>query len=375
MAGLLVFLAACAPDTPVGRPPLEAPTLSAAAIRTHQARLNQPALQGRRTATVGLGQAADYVAGQLRAYGLQPVHPGEYRHLTYGPINHPRGVVLIAQGPDSTLWSQDEWMLPDPRSAATRMTVRSIRRVSPAREILPAEAGQIAIVDSSLTDEDATRLAALGYRAALIVRQPATARTAVRSPLGLIQIHPDRLEEVLTRIGQVSAGEARLQVFVDADFERAAGYVHVLGMVPGSTPMGREQLTIVAADLDSGGNLAGVPLSDPAATGLEAAALLEVARVVAADRALGRGSDRTILFAWFSGGAQGSLGLQTFMEHPLWPRSHIQSLMVIGSRAPAAVLDIRTRRVQVTGAGPDVGLELAQFLYEIVSSEYWLPAP
>ena len=134
----------------------------------------------------------------------------------------------------------------------------------------------------------------------------------------------------------------------------------------------------MAANLDSGGYPADVRVRDPLRSGIEAAALLEVARVTAADRDIGFGPDRTVLFAWFAGGAQGNAGLKDFLEQPLWPRSAVEEVLIAGEAGTLAGIPL-SDQIQpillpdgqlVAGQAAQLGVELAERIYARIASEY-----
>ncbi|MBO6575346.1 MAG: M28 family peptidase [Rhodothermales bacterium] len=325
--------------------------LSASLIRAHVSRLNAEDMAGRRTATLGYAAAADYVAGRLRASGVQPVHPGEYRHLTYDAVNHASGVLLRSLGPDSTVWDTDRDLLPDPRTASVSMRAASVRRIPGSGRISAALPSQIAIVDSVLSTGRAIDLAAAGFEAVLIQRHPTSGRASMQLPLAAIQVAPDRLSRILDRIGRVPEGLERLEIRVEADHDSGAGFIHVVGMLAGWHPASRDRAVLVAAQLDSGGFLAGVAMPDPGRSGLEAAALLEVARVMAAERQRGAGNARTVVFAWFAGGAQGDAGLRSFLRHPPWPLDAVDAVILAGAFDEVAGLEGVRRLV-----APDIAM-------------------
>ncbi|NNE72021.1 MAG: hypothetical protein HKN29_16875, partial [Rhodothermales bacterium] len=149
---------------PIAEPsPQEAQSIEPARIEAHYGRLNSAETGGRRTATIGYAAAATYVAERLAGFGIQPIHPGEYRHLSYGPINHVRGMTLRVLDADSTTWGNDAFMLPDPRTSSGRLVLRSFRKLASGQPIPPGLPGTVAVTDFVPSDSLAVAVAAAGY--------------------------------------------------------------------------------------------------------------------------------------------------------------------------------------------------------------------
>ncbi len=101
--GLMIGLAACASPNAVQQSENTSSTSKwdAEVVRNHIRLLNSSDMEGRSTASRGFLRAADYVQGQLREMGLQPILSGEYR-LQYAAVQHyiSRSTVQLI-GPDS----------------------------------------------------------------------------------------------------------------------------------------------------------------------------------------------------------------------------------------------------------------------------------
>ncbi len=305
---------------------------------------------GRRTATTGLATAATYVGQRLAGYGLQPIHPGEYRHLTYGPINHVRGIVIRSMLRDSTSWGADPLMVPDPRSMGIRTRLASFRRLSAERPVVPAERdGQAAVLDWIPSDSLARAIGQAGYRVIFALGIPGAGRSSTRLPVAIVHVAPVRWERISGASAASREGPLPVRVTIEADFEPTAGYLHVMGILPGSRPVMRDRLVVLAAPLDSGANPAGQPILDPGGSGIAAAALLEAARVLASEADGGSGLPHSVLFVWLSGSAQDNAGLRAFLKAPPWAKDAIDAVVYAG---PDSVADLPgVRRL-----GPDTSL-------------------
>jgi hypothetical protein len=350
--------------------------ISRTEIRSHHARLNAPRFLGRRTATVGYSEAARYVAERLGGLGIQPMHPGEYRHLTHQPINHISGLSIRTLSPDSSIWIADRSMIPDPRSGSLRAQITSVVRLEPRSPPPAARRGQAAIVDSVLSDSFALSLAEAGFGLAFVVRAPSAGRASRQLPLAIIDVTAERLSEML---GERSAGSGpvvsrpRMDVVLDASGDPVAGYVNVIGILPGSDPVLRDQLVLLAVNLDSGSYPARVPVLDSERSGIAAAALLEVARVLGEERRMGRGPARSVMFVWLAGSTQDDRGIQALVKTPPWPEDAVYRIYTAGTEVSEGSLLPRSFRVggDALPGGEEVGsvgMNLAGRFYALVQS-------
>lgn len=310
-----------------------------ARLRSNLTQLSGAQFLGRRTSTVGLSSAAEFVAGRLASFQLQPVHPGQYRHVAYAPINHVSGVLVRALRPDSAVWVTDRSMLPDPRSASVRRVVTGYRYLADATRLPRAEPGYMAVVDSGLTTAGLEAVAMAGYNPIFSIQTPGPGRSSQRLSAGIVSATPIRTAEILgvalsaltsARTRGEFEGPVRLRVTIEGDFDSGAPMVNTLAYLPGADPMRRSELVVVLVELDSGGFPAGVPIVDGNRTPLEAAALLEAARKLSAERDYGIRLRRTVLFGWLSGGAQDHAGYKALMAFPPWSSEGISALILAG---------------------------------------------
>jgi hypothetical protein len=348
--------------------------LSRAEIRSHHGRLNAPRFLGRRTATVGASEAAGYIADRLGGLGIQPIHPGEYRHLTYQSINHISGLSIQAINADSTIWVADRSMIPDARSGSLRGQITSVVRLDPRSAPPVALRGQAAIVDSALAEPFAVALAEAGFGLAFVVRSPPAGRASRPLPLAVIDLTAERLSEMLGR-GAAGSGRGvtrtRLDVILDASDDPVAGLVSVIGILPGSDPVLRDELVLLVVNLDTGSYPARVPVLDSERSGVAAAALLEVARVLGEERHLGQGPARSVMFAWLSGSTQNDKGVQALVRRPPWPRDAIYRIYTAGTEVSEGGLGPRSLKVgsDALHEGEDagaIGMRLAERLYDSI---------
>jgi hypothetical protein len=355
LLGCLLFVAGpgCTPRV-VLEPEQVSEELDPSRIAVHHQRLNAPELAGRGTATVGYATAAAYVAERLAGFGIQPVHPKEYRQVSFGPINHVSGTVVTRLGADSTRWGPDASMLADPRSASTRVEVTAFTRLS--GDLVPP-AGNVAktaaVIDAVPSDAQALSIAQQGYAVLVVVGTPALGRATTRLPIGVLQVTPQRWERMSggTTAG-LSEGPLSLRIRIETSFDPVAPYINVIGILPGSNPVGRDRAVVLGASLDAASNPSGTAMVDPAGSGIGAAALLEVARLLSARADQGNGLSHSIVFVWFAGGAQRNAGLRDFLRSPPWSLQGIEEVVYVGRTEPART-SAALSALKITRLGPD----------------------
>lgn len=91
---------------------------------------------------------------------------------------------------------------------------------------------------------------------------------------------------------------------------------NVIGLLPGSDPALRDEAIVLGAHMDHLGNPGGRihPGADDNGSGV--AAVLEIARAVAASPARPK---RSLLFAFWTGEEEGHFGSEHYVRHPVWP--------------------------------------------------------
>ncbi|NNE69916.1 MAG: hypothetical protein HKN29_06080 [Rhodothermales bacterium] len=159
---------------------------------------------------------------------------------------------------------------------------------------------------------------------------PRPGRSDRALPLGMVQMATERWLRISGPNTSALEGALNVRISIEAAFDPAAGYVHVMGIIPGSHPVERNRLVVLGANLDSGADPSGPTLLDPEASGIAAAGLLEAARVLALEEDQGRGQPHSILVAWWAGGAQGNAGLRGFLENPPWSERAIDQVYYAG---------------------------------------------
>jgi hypothetical protein len=91
---------------------------------------------------------------------------------------------------------------------------------------------------------------------------------------------------------------------------------NVLGMIPGSDPVLRDQAVVIGAHLDHLGRAGGTVYAGADDNASGTAALLEIAKALAS---IPRPARRTVIFAFWTGEEEGHLGSAHYVRSPVWP--------------------------------------------------------
>lgn len=225
-------------------------------------------------------------------------------------------------------------MLPDPRTGGGNWLLESFRRLDPGVAdgvaIPRVEPGTVAILEFRPADSMAVAIADAGYQVIVVLGVPRSGRSSTRLPVGMVQMAEERWARLAGGNPTRLAGSLQARLTIEAEFDPAAAYVHVMGILPGSHPVERNRLVVLGASLDSGADPVSPTLLDPDGTGIAASALLEAARVLGREDDQGRGQPHSILFAWWAGGAQSNAGLKGFVAQPPWSSGALGPLFYAG---------------------------------------------
>lgn len=157
----------------------------------------------------------------------------------------------------------------------------------------------------------------------------------------------ERVRDVARRLAEAPSDSARRAVAVDLlaaagltplageQFEYNPAAPVVAGFVPGRTPVERDTLVVVAADL----------------SGPEAAVVVEAARALVETATRNEGPERSVLVALWAPGRTTEQGLADVLAFPLWPSAAVRAALVVG--ADAAPAGARGLAVQSARATPD----------------------
>ncbi len=278
LVGLLMLPWACAPSptATLGTPDLARRERWQRSARMDIEYLDGPEAEGRQTATRGFTRVAAYASGQMRQAQLQPVLVDEYR-LQYAAL---------------------------------------LRRS--------------AEVSVQLIGKDTTN--ALHGDDFLITGVPQELHMA-GAMLSLPEV--DWLqwsEDVHTREGNTS----RWSVDITVDEWVSTAPMHVVSMLPGSDPVGRDSVVLVLAPLDGDGLKGSESWTDGSDLSLPAAALLYTMRQMAEYQHTWALYTHSTLFGLLSGTRDDCQGPTQFMRHLPWERSRVSKVIVVSMQVDRA---------------------------------------
>ena len=354
--------------------------IRAPALASHIAFLASPPLAGRGLGDRGLEAAAEYVAATLALAGVPPLAAGStkssnpaapyFQLVPLREVRGKRGVVTVttpgAAGKPvergrfaSSLDAVFPELPPGTIQGPLVYAGYGIRETSPTRDDYAGldVRGKIVVIRAGLPPgpewgspdlqaryaaEGARQryaaksalAASLGARALLAIETPAfskvlaAARAAApffalgegEAPpvIPVIRVAAQPGEAFLARAGRRAPGEMTglAATIRTSGRERRFTSRNVIGAIPGSDPKLRDQAIVMGAHLDHLGEAEGkyYPGADDNASGV--AALLEIARALAAAPVKPR---RTLVFAFWTGEEEGHLGSEYYVRHPAWP--------------------------------------------------------
>ena len=314
----------------------------AASIRTHMDYLASDALGGRGSGTPQEHQAAEYVASELRRYGVAPAGENggylqhvalEYRSLAAPPV------LSFEIGGHAVRWTHGieiavSWL----GDASISGPLQKLDSQAPEAAVKAGAVVLLTATDDATAWQQAYKVSQQGAALVLVRECPSLSGAwsdARRRLPGL----PPRIKALPKRTG---LQEMSMAVVRSAAFATLAGLAdgtplrleaklnlavtgetwNTVGMIKGSDPLLRDQAVIFSAHLDHLGTKTtshGKVIyhgADDDASGVSA--VLELARAIAADR-----PRRTVLFAFFGSEERGGLGSTYFCQFPPLPLSQI----------------------------------------------------
>jgi len=304
-------------------------------LRAHMEFLASDALRGRASGSGDERIAAEYIAAQLRQYGVEPVEGDSLlqRVEMVQPVVKAPPVLVLATTPPQR-WQHGQDIVVFRTSGEpfrARMVASDSEEVNGAAVLLAGPPGSPRAIFKSVLE--------YGARGAAAVLVPEN--EAVRKYLEPQRGKPVEIRKRLKDTGEaratthvifVSAGvAAQLQAapagtFVSLDVERGEPQVtatwNAVGVLHGSDPKLRGEAILLSAHLDGQGTGSGAGdqifnSADDDASGV--ATVLELARLLAA----GPKPRRTVIFALYGSEEEGGYGSQSFREHPPVAREKI----------------------------------------------------
>lgn len=347
LAGWLV-LALVAVARPESAPPTRPlPPDIAASIRAHMNYLAGDALAGRGSGTPQEHQAAEYVASELRRYGVAPAGDDggylqhvalEYRSLASPPV------LSFESGGQTLSWKNGNeiavsWL-------GNLLVSAPLQKLDPTDPKAVVKEGA-AVLLTSTNDATAWQQAyGISQRGAALVLIPETQSLA--GAWTDAQHHTPKLTPRIKRLLAVAGSIEVSMVVVRAAAVKTLSSLgegttirlearlnpaqpgetwNAVGIIRGSDPEGRDEAVIFSAHIDHLGmkkTSHGTVIyhgADDDASGVSA--VLELARAMAS----GPPPRRTVLFAFFGSEERGELGSTYFSAYPPIPLSHIAAAL------------------------------------------------
>lgn len=256
---------------------LAAASWSAQQVRAHLMYLDGVDLEGRESATRGFSRTAAYIAARLKGFGIQPVLAGEYR-----------------------------WQYATRNSAVISS---SVQLLSPdSLQLIRGE-------DYLLTGvEKSVQMAGQG-----------------RLPQNVPGLQWNTEIDSLSR-----SGMWKWDVSIDVESGINLSSMHIAGFLPGAKPQERDSLVILVAPIDGMGMQGNLSWSDGSDSALPAATLLEVTRRLSSLQRTWSLFGSSMMIVFVSGTRSECSGVDAFLTHLPWDRSHVQAVHLLDIREPQA---------------------------------------
>jgi hypothetical protein len=394
-----LLLVGCAAQTtppaasaPTGRarPAQAAETITAEDVHARIGFLASDALQGRGTPSPGLEVAAEYLASEFRAMGLESAADSG-RYIQRYPFRkvalEPSGVRLIIENPQGmqALIYGREFLADAAIHDSASGTPVFLGPITQVDSFPPEVSGQIAVVTLGRREIGpevlvaARRAAETGASGLLYVLHPVVtpeevaelattfATEALELPIPTFGVRleharvlfraagldPRMLADTAALAAPVRVPRTLLRMFVPAQRTESRA-PNVVAVLPGSDPQLRREYIVLTAHFDHLGVGAPDSSGDSIYNGADdnasgTAVLLELAEAFAT---LSERPARSIVFLAVSGEERGLVGSRYFVDHPTIPIEQVVAninMDVVGRNAPDTVIAIGQ---EYTSLGP-----------------------
>jgi len=298
--------------------------ISADALRDEISYLSSEKLDGRLTPSPGLELAADYIASKFQNSGLEPAAPQYFQSAKFDQAKIDfRGFTLNLSDSAKEVSIQASEVRVQSLAGLDVKAERILKL--PANGIIPNVTGRVVAGDESRYNDEILLNALIARRPALVLIVGKTDHTPP-SPLApdpavfvdedgnsvpIIHIHKSEARDLLHK-----GDELKLSVHLAPPQLKKAAVRNVVGTLPGSDPVLRNQFVLVTAHYDHmGRNARGYfPGANDNASGT--ASVIEIAKALAST---GTHPKRSIIFMALFGEEEGLLGAYYYAHHPLVP--------------------------------------------------------
>ncbi len=299
--------------------------ISAASLRGNLSFLASDALEGRNTPSRGLDIAAEFIASQFRRAGLEPVaKDGSYFQTANYAVVAPKlddfRMTLATGGNVLTLSAAD-------------VRIRSLKALeltaAPVVDLPASGDAPMPDLAGKIVAGDARRYGSDGQMERLQSRKPALILLMTRRQQGRGGTDQTLLEDSestgapVIRVANADATTAvadgkslSLSLHLSVPVMKASPVENVIGVLPGSDPVLRNQYVILSAHYDHLGVRGSQIYNGANDNGSGTVSVIEIAGALAA---LNPRPRRSIVFMAVFGEEEGLLGAYYYTHHPLFP--------------------------------------------------------
>jgi hypothetical protein len=298
--------------------------VSAASLKTHLTYIASDALEGRATPSRGLDAAAEYIAGQFRRAGLEPVANGSYYQPATIMVREPNYAgfeAAISSGVSKT---------------------RKVLQIAPT-EMFVTVSGAVDVNDAPMIPLDGSARATpeqVDGRVVLLTSNRPVQGLDKTNPVLVVRLAPElratnqvydpegrppRNQFVIAKAEVAAfvrdATNLRFHLHAAASKDTPAEVRNVAGILRGSHPMLGKTFVMLSAHYDHVGTLPANAGGDRIFNGAndDGSGTVSVIEIAAALAAMPKHPERSILFITFFGEERGLMGSAYYVRHPLVP--------------------------------------------------------
>ncbi|MBZ5600959.1 MAG: M20/M25/M40 family metallo-hydrolase [Acidobacteriia bacterium] len=280
--------------------------ISADSLRGNLSFLSSDLLEGRATPSRGLDIAAEYIAGQLRRAGLEPIGDDGYFQTATMLVReqNPQGFQMTVTAGGKTVRVEAE--------QAAILVDKTLNLENVPIAIMPEDAaGKVVVINAP------GRVAPKGA-ALVLFAPPDRPRPSVTDPESA---RPARSSVVSPEMMDLlkNAKDARVTLHVEPMIERRVKVRNVAGVLRGSDPVLRDTYVLLTAHYDHVGMRASGDdkiFNGANDDGSGTVSVIEIAQALAA---MNPRPKRSIVFMTFFGEELGDVGSHYYARHPLVP--------------------------------------------------------
>jgi hypothetical protein len=283
--------------------------ISAASMRGHLSFLASDLLEGRATPSRGLDIAAEYIAAQFRAAGLEPIGDDGYFQTATLSVReqNPANFEMIINGGSKTLRIA--------ASQASILTDKPLNFENVPIAIAPEDPkGKVVVLTRAVRGRPNVEGAAL-----VLILAPDTLRPAVVDPDAPARAMRSMVADAELESFLKNAPNATVSLHVEPFIEHREKVRNVAGLLRGSDPVLRDTYVLLTAHYDHVGMRA--TGTDKIFNGADddGSGTVSVIEIASALAQMNPHPKRSIVFMTFFGEELGLVGSRYYSRHPLEP--------------------------------------------------------